>query len=410
MGCYARVGVCEAQRATRGKEENVSRETLGIMIFWDDIPWRELFEKYEIKFESTDPQTGKPLKYYNPMRLFTERDVDGEYAGIAMTCSNRSAGKTSAFVIASCILKKEYGIETAWFYRSIGSLNNVAKMYTNMLVQYPKLGTSVKGKSLDKNGNIYKYTLDDEDFGYSFAINGNMDAVKTMSNEFRNVYFFFFDEFSLEKGNYVKQECEKMQSLLITIARGGGSQSRWFKMIMASNNISLLNPYFVFFGIHKRYQAECKIMHGEGFVCEFTHNESASKAIQENQSLKAFRKGHYMQSMSVGDRMLIDDGVFVQKPTGRSKYLFTIVFCGRKYGVYEYYEEGYIYITHKANNSCTFIAVFKDNDHTQNTVMLEHYDYLFAELREAYRKAYLRFDDLDSKNMMLDVLGIDLYK
>lgn len=380
------------------------------MIFWDDIPWQELFEKYEIKFESTEPQTGKPLKYYNPMRLFTERDVDGEYAGIAMTCSNRSAGKTSAFVIASCILKKEYGIETAWFYRSIGSLNNVAKMYTNMLIQYPKLGSSVKGKSLDKNGNIYKYTLDDEDFGYSFAINGNMDAVKTMSNEFRNVYFFFFDEFSLEKGNYVKQECEKMQSLLITIARGGGSQSRWFKMIMASNNISLLNPYFVFFGIHKRYQPECKMMHGEGFVCEFTHNESASKAIQENQSLKAFRKGHYMRSMSVGDRMLIDDGVFVQKPTGRSKYLFTIVFGGRKYGVYEYYEEGYIYITHKANNSCTFIAVFKDNDHTQNTVMLEHYDYLFAELREAYRKAYLRFDDLDSKNMMLDVLGIDLYK
>ena len=389
--------------ATRGKD----RKT---MIFWNDINWEELFKKYGIKFEDTDPHTGKTVEYYNPIRLFTEKDVDGEYSGVAMTCSNRSAGKTSAFVAASCILLKEYGIQTAWFYRSIGELNSVTAMYSNMLSIYPLLGTEVKGKSVDKNGNIYRYTLDGEPFGFSFALNGNMDVVKKMSNEFANVYFFFFDEFALEKGNYVKNECEKMQSLLITIARGGKSQSRWFKMIMASNNISLLNPYFVFFGIHKRYQKECKMMHGSGFVCEFTHNESASSAIQENQSLKAFRKGHYLQSMSVGDQMLIDDAVFVQKPTGRSRYLFTIEHSGRSYGVYEYYEEGYIYITHKHNPSCTFVAVFRDGDHTQNTVMLNHYDYLFSGLVDAYRGAYLRFDDLDSKNMALELLGIDLYK
>ena len=42
--------------------------------------------------------------------------------------------------------------------------------------------------------------------------------------------------------------------------------------------------------------------------------------------------------------------------------------------------------------------------------MLDHYDYLFVRLVEAYQKAYLRFDDLDSKNMAVDLLGIDLYK
>lgn len=42
--------------------------------------------------------------------------------------------------------------------------------------------------------------------------------------------------------------------------------------------------------------------------------------------------------------------------------------------------------------------------------MLEHYDYLFENLVDAYRKAYLRFDDLDSKNMAVELLGIDLYK
>ena len=117
-----------------------------------------------------------------------------------------------------------------------------------------------------------------------------------------------------------------------------------------------------------------------------------------------------MQSMSVGDQMLIDDAVFVQKPSGRSRYLFTIEHRGKRYGVYEYYEEGYIYITHNYNPSCNFVAVFRDGDHTQNTVMLEHYDYLFENLVEAYCKAYLRFDNLDSKNMAIELLGIDLYK
>lgn len=380
------------------------------MIFWDDIPWEELFEKYEIKFDGIDDETGEKIEYYNPLRLFREREIDGDYSGVAMTCSNRSAGKTSSFVIASCILLKEYGMQTAWIYRSVGSLNSVSKMCDNMLQQYPLLGTVITCKSADKNGNLYQYFLDGEPFGFALAINSKMDVIKTMSSAFKDVYFYFFDEFSLEKGNYLQNEVETMQSLLLTISRGGGKQSKWFKLIMASNNISILNPYFVFFGIHKRYQKECKMMHGEGFVCEFTYNESASKAIKENKSLKAFQKGHYIQSMSVGDQMLINDAVFVQKPTGRSRYLFTIEHSGRRYGVYEYYEEGYIYITHKSNPSCTFVAVFRDGDHTQNTVMLNHYDYLFSGLVDAYRGAYLRFDDLDSKNMALDLLGIDLYK
>lgn len=379
------------------------------MIFWDDIPWEELFGKYGVKFKKTDSE-GETVEYYNPIRLFAEKDVDGEFAGTAITCSNRSAGKTSAFAAASCILCKEYGMQTGWIFRTKGEMTGAGAMYEDMLNQYPLLGSEIKYKSLDKNGNVVQYTLDGVPFGCAFSFGSKMDSVKKLSPYFKDVYFLFFDEFSMESGQYVKGETEKLQSLLMTVSRGNGAQSRWFKLVMASNNISLLNPYFVFFGIHKRYQKETKMLHGSGFVCEFTHNESASKAMWSNPALKAFRKGHYMQSMSVGDTMLMNDSVFVQKPSGRSKYLFTIEKGGKSYGVYEYYEEGFIYVTHAYNPSCTFIAVFKDNDHTQNTVMLEHYDYLFAALQEAYRKAFLRFDDLDSKDMMIDVLGIDLYK
>ena len=75
------------------------------MIFWNDIQWEKLFEKYDVKFEGVG-NDGEPIQYYNPIRLFSEPDVDGDFAGVAITCSNRSAGKTSAFAAASCILCK----------------------------------------------------------------------------------------------------------------------------------------------------------------------------------------------------------------------------------------------------------------------------------------------------------------
>ena len=62
-------------------KQNVSRET---MIFWNDIKWEKLFADYGVKFESVSDD-GKPIQYYNPIRLFTEPDVDGEFAGVALT-------------------------------------------------------------------------------------------------------------------------------------------------------------------------------------------------------------------------------------------------------------------------------------------------------------------------------------
>ena len=134
------------------------------MIFWNDINWEKLFADYGVKFESVSDDA-KPINYYNPIRLFTEPDVDGEFAGVAITCSNRSAGKTSAFAAASCILCKEYGLQTGWIFRTKGEMTGAAAMYEDMLQMYPKLGSVITYKNLDKNGNVVRYFLDGEPKG-----------------------------------------------------------------------------------------------------------------------------------------------------------------------------------------------------------------------------------------------------
>ena len=170
------------------------------MIFWNDINWEKLFADYGVKFESVSDDA-KPINYYNPIRLFTEPDVDGEFAGVAITCSNRSAGKTSAFAAASCILCKEYGLQTGWIFRTKGEMTGAAAMYEDMLQMYPKLGSVITYKNLDKNGNVVRYFLDGEPFGCAFSFGSKMDSVKNCLRIFGISTFCFLMSFPWRVGN-----------------------------------------------------------------------------------------------------------------------------------------------------------------------------------------------------------------
>ena len=101
------------------------------------------------------------------------------------------------------------------------------------------------------------------------------------------------EEFQTESGAYLNNEIGKLQSILTSVSRGGGKQSRFMRLILLSNNVSLMNPYFIFLGVYRNYQKGTKFLHGKGYVFEFAFNESASKAMEENRLLKAFRNSDY---------------------------------------------------------------------------------------------------------------------
>ena len=50
------------------------------------------------------------------------------------------------------------------------------------------------------------------------------------------------------------------------------------------------------------------------------------------------------------------------------------------------------------------------SDHSQNTIMLNHYSYLWKNVRDAFNNGYLRFDDMKAKSAIFDILSVDLYK
>lgn len=379
---------------------DIMAEEIKKSIDWDKVyncNWVKLFQKYEIDWK----------EYYNPLRLLTEHDTDNEIPGIIGCCSNRSAGKTTAFQISSLILFKEFGCQVIYLYRYQYELNAVGSIFEDTLALYPQFGTEVTAKPIAK-GLFYAMFLDDILLGYAISLN-NPDSLKKYAPLFANTYFIVMEEFQTENGTYLANEIGKLQSILLSVSRGGGKQSRFMRLILLSNNVTIMNPYFIFLGVYRNYQKGTKFLHGKGYVFQFEFNEAASKAMDNNRLLKAFRNSDYLSTMSRDD-YLIDASTFIQKPKGRSKYIFTIVYSGEHYGVWEYYEEGFIYVSSKYDKTFKTIVAFHAADHTQNTVMLNHYDYLWSNIKEAYEKGFLRFSDMKAKSVILEILAIDMYK
>lgn len=347
------------------------------------------------------------MGYYNPQKILSMKDLDNEEPAIYMITNNRSAGKTTSFLKLSLEHFKKTGRKTILLYRYQYELSSAYQIYNGVLNLFPELGTEVKALP-HARGMFYEIFLDDESFAFALYL-GNPDSLKKYSALFSEVDYIIMDEFQTETGKYLPKEVEKLQSLYLTIARGGGEQSRHVKVFLLGNMVSIMNPYFIQFDIHKRLKQDTNFMRGSGWVAEFGFNKSASDSIKNNPFFKAFAKEDYM-SYSTEKVYLHDADVFIEKPKGRAKYICTIIHDGVAYGVREYFDEGIVYISKKPDKSCKQVITFKASDHNQNTIMLNHYSYLWKNIKDAFNNGYLRFDDMKSKSAIFDILSIDLYK
>lgn len=348
--------------------------------------------------------------YYDDSDLLSKKDLDGLEPSIYIVTGNRSAGKTTNFLKKSLELHTSTGKQTILLYRYSYELSSANEIYTDVLNIYPQFGIEVKTRTLAK-GLFYEMTLIQADgtesvLGFAISLN-SCDQMKKYSPLFFNVVYVIMDEFQLENGKYLPNEIEKFQSLLLTIARGGGKLSRDIKVFLLGNMCSLMNPYFIFFDIHKRLKSNTKFIRGHGWLAEFTFNENASKAIKENGIGRVFANTDYMK-FSTESVYLVDATVFIEKPSGKAKYICTIKHDGCMYGVWEYYEKGFIFITKTYEQKNSNILVFNSSDHNASTMMISRYSYFWDLLKEVYDMGKLRFDSMASKNATFDILALKL--
>ena len=341
-------------------------------------------------------------KYYDGTKLLSMLDLNGKKPEIYMCTTNRTGGKTTYFsrLCVNRVLDK--GEKFGLIYRYNYELDDVADKFFKDLkgLFFPDKTMTAKKRA---KGIFQELFINDKSCGYAIALNSS-DSIKKYSHLFSDITRMLFDEFQSESNHYCTDEITKFLSVHTSIARGQGEQVRYVPVFMLANQVSIINPYYVAMGICNRLNDETKFLRGDGYVLEQGFIESASDSQKESGFNRAFKENNYV-AYSSENVYLNDNYSFIEKPTGKSRYICTLKYKGNDFGVKEFAESGFIYCDDKPDSTFPMKITVTTDDHSINYVMLKRNDFFLSNLRYLFERGCFRFKDMRCKEAILNALS-----
>lgn len=341
-------------------------------------------------------------KYYDGTKLLSMLDLNGKKPEIYMCTTNRTGGKTTYFGRLCVNRFLDKGEKFGLIYRYNYELDDVADKFFKDLkgLFFPDKTMTSKKRA---KGIFQELFINDKSCGYAIALNSS-DSIKKYSHLFSDITRMIFDEFQSESNHYCTDEITKFLSVHTSIARGQGEQVRYVPVFMLANQVSIINPYYVAMGICNRLNAETKFLRGDGYVLEQGFIESASDSQKESGFNRAFKENNYV-AYSSENVYLNDNYSFIEKPTGKSRYICTLKYKGNDFGVKEFAESGFIYCDDKPDTSFPMKITVTTDDHSINYVMLKRNDFFLSNLRYLFERGCFRFKDMRCKEAILNALS-----
>lgn len=342
------------------------------------------------------------MAYYDGTKLLSMKDWNGKDPEIFMVTSNRTGGKTTYFsrLLVNRFLKQQKKFMLV--YRYVYELSECATQFfkdiNSLFFSGHQLTSSCRGK-----GAYYELFMDGKPCGYAVSIN-SAEQVKKYSHVFSDVDSMFMDEFQSETGKYCSNEVNKLISIHTSVARGQGKQVRYVPLYMCANTVTLINPYFSALGISSRVRKDTKFVRGDGFVLECAFVESASRAQLESGFNRAFSQSNYV-AYSAQNVYLNDNYAFIEQPEGPKRYVMTFKYEAKHYAIWEYAENGYMWVSNKADLTYPYKVCVTTEEHNINYVMLKKSDLMISNLRRFFELGCFRFKDLECKNALLQLLS-----
>lgn len=353
----------------------------------------------------------KDNEYYDGTKLLSMLDINGNKPEIYICTTNRTGGKTTYF---GRLLFRRWLKNKSKFmllYRYNYELDDVGETFFKDLhgLFFSNYFMTSKRKSngiyheLYVSGSADSDAEDKELCGYAVALN-NADFVKRKSHLFSDVEAILFDEFQSESNHYCTDEITKFISIHTSIARGQGEQVRYVPVYMLSNQVSIINPYYVEWEITNRLTEDVNFLRGDGFVLENGFIETASRAQSTSGFNRAFKRNKYV-AYSSENVYLNDNLAFVENVDGFGRYIATIRYNGKDYGVREYREQGIIYCDDRADLTFKYKISVTTDDHNINYIMLKNNDLFVSTLRYYFEHGCFRFKDLRCKEAILKCIS-----
>lgn len=343
------------------------------------------------------------MSYYDGTRLLSLKDINGNTPEIYVCTSNRTAGKTTYFGRLLVNRYKKKGLKFGLIYRFGYELEDVSSKFFKDIGELFFPEDIMTEKKFGKGSFSYLY-LNGEECGYAFCLN-QADQIKRMSHLFSDVDSLLFDEFQSETGHYCPNELTKFQSLHTSIARGQGKQVRYVPVYMIGNPVSVINPYYTAWGMSSRLNNKVRFLKGAGIVLEQGYNAAAAEAQLSSGFSQAFSGSEY-QAYAAESVYLNDNLSFIEKPEGSGRYIGTIKYEGKNYGIREYADLGIVYCDDHPDNTFPLRISVTREDHDINYVMLKRNDLLIGSLRYYFEVGAFRFKDLKCKEAIMKVLSL----
>ena len=340
--------------------------------------------------------------FYDGTKLLSMLDIDGQKPELIICTSNRSAGKTTwfnRFVVKKFIDKKE---KFMLLYRYNYEIDDCADKFFKDIKGLFFKDYDLIAKS--KNGIYKELILNDVACGYAVALN-SADNIKKYSHLFSDVTRVLFDEFQPETNTYLPDEISKFISVHTSISRGQGLQSRYVPVFMLSNNVNILNPYFVELEISERLEKNTKFLRGRGFVLEQGFNENAQNAQKSSRFMQAFSNNEYA-NYSSSRSYLYNDTAFIEKMSGASRYICTIRFDGVEYSIREYQNEkgSCLYCDNTVDSSFKLRIAVRSSDMIPTYQFRLSNDLTVCVLRRYFNNGWFRFKNLQCKSAVINLL------
>lgn len=348
--------------------------------------------------------------YYDGTKLLSLMDIEGNKPEIYICTTNRTGGKTTYFNRLAVNRFFKNGSKFMLLYRFNYELDSVADAFFKDIGSlffkgyYMRSEKRIKGVYHD----LYicdKKIEDDPGIhcGYATAINC-ADSIKKRSHLFSDTDMIIFDEFQSESDTYCPDEVKKFISIHTSVARGQGKMTRYVPVIMISNPVSLINPYYTSLHISHRLRNDTKFLRGKGFVMEQGYIETASNEMLSSGFTKAFEDNKYI-AYAAQNVYLNDNNAFIEPPAGKSRYVATIKYMDNNFAIRAYPEAGVLYCDTKPDMTFPFKVSVTTDDHQINYVMLRSNDMFINSMKRYFNKGCFRFRNLEAKEALMELIG-----
>lgn len=334
--------------------------------------------------------------YYNIAPLLSYKAL------LNFDTGGRSTGKTYSFKKWAISDWEKTGGQFLYLRRYKSEIKDIGKFFDD--IPHKGLPLNVKGHTLMCGKEI---------MGCAMPLS---TAITKKSVPFPKVNKGLFDEFITPEKTfhrYLKDEAFQFFEFYDTVSRlridpKTGEElplNKLFRMVFFANNVSLLNPYYLFFNAFPKPNKRFTRIGDDIVVGQYRNKlfEQTRKNTRFGRLIAGTAYGDY----AIDNEVYQDNDDFIRERPQGCTFAYSIVYGTTKMGIWYDRANGWIFASRKIDPSSKQVYALTSEDHRENTFLITRVSQsrYIQNLVDAFKMGYLYFESATVKAETYKILS-----